>query len=447
MKKLTLLSLLLAGTAFCFAQEKTSAKKAPAAKTNPGVKTRKLADGFNVLPSGLQYKIVKHGTGKKHPALGDRLEMNIHVYKNDSTLFDSRAMNSGKPVPFQVQPPTFKGDPIEGFMLMVAGDSAIMKLPVDSLIKQNKSMMPGLKAGDWLVYHVELVSTKSDAEYKKEQSAKSEAQKKIDDAALTDYFKKNNIKVKKTASGLYYSIEKEGTGATAQNGQNVSVNYTGKLINGKKFDSNTDPDFKHQQPFTLTLGTRSVIPGWEEGLALLKKGSKATLYIPSGLAYGSQDRSPTIPANSILIFDVEILDIGTQAEMDDKIITDYLAKNNIKASKTESGMYYSVSKQGNGEKPVKGDKVSVNYTGMTVDGRKFDSNVDSNFHHVSAFEFALGTGGVIKGWDEGIALLPKGTKATLFIPSSMGYGKQGQPPVIPPNAVLIFDVELVDIKK
>ena len=447
MKKIALLSFILAGT-MCLstavnAQQKKSTSKVATTKTT----ATKGADGFTHLASGLDLKIVKHGNGKRNPKIGDHLEMHIHVHIKDSSMFDSRKMNNNKPVPFQVQAPSFKGDPIEGFMKMVAGDSAVMKLPVDSLLKQNKQMMPGMKAGDVLIYEVVLVSAVSDSAFKMESTLKADMQRAKDDADMIAYFKKNNIKAIKTATGLYYTISKEGTGETAKKGQNVSVNYTGRLLDGKAFDSNTDPEFHHTDPFSLVLGTGSVIRGWDEGLALLKKGSKATLYIPSGLAYGSQDRSPTIPANSVLVFDVEILDITTQADLDDKVIKEYLTKNNIKASKTASGLYYTITKEGVGEKPIAGQKVSVNYTGMTTDGKKFDSNVDPEFKHTTAFEFQLGAGQVIKGWDEGLALLSKGGKATLFIPSGLAYGQRSPTQAIPPNSVLLFDVELVDIIK
>src|SRR5690606_5379895 len=120
----------------------------------------------------------------------------------------------------------------------------------------------------------------------------------IDDKKLQEYFAQNNINAQKTESGLYYVIEKEGSGPTASAGQDVTVNYTGKTMDGKTFDSNVDPQFQHVEPFTFKLGQGQVIRGWDEGVALLKKGSKAKLYIPSPLAYGTQDRSPSIPPNS-----------------------------------------------------------------------------------------------------------------------------------------------------
>lgn len=441
MKRSALLSFAL-GAFVIFNVTEVNAQK----KTTKPAATASAA-GYTKLASGLQYKIVKHGTGKRHPQVGDRLEMNIHVKVNDSTLFDSRKMNNNKPVPFQVQAPQYKGDPIEGFMKLVAGDSAVLRMPVDTLLNQGKQMMPGMKAGDILVYEVELVSAVSDSQFKKESQIKGEQQKAKDEATLVAYFKANNIKATRTASGLYYVVTKDGTGANAKAGQNLSVNYTGRLLGGKEFDSNVEPMFNHVQPFNLTLGAGQVIRGWDEGLALLNKGAKATLYIPSGLAYGSQDRSPSIPANSILVFDVEILDISSQADIDDKLITDYLDKNHIKATKTASGLYYSITKKGTGVMPAAGKKVVMSYTGKTLDGRKFDSNEDTAFHHVQPFEFVLGGHQVIAGWDEGIALLPKGTKATLYIPSGMAYGKSSPTPAIPANSVLLFDVEVVDVKE
>ena len=450
-------------TAPAIAQKKAPVKAKPAAAKAPAKgKGELMANGFTKLPSGLQYKVIKHGLGKQHPRLGDHLEMHIHVHIGDSTLFDSRKMNQNKPVPFQVQQPNFKGDPIEGFMLLVAGDSAQMRLPVDSIKAQGKPMMPGMKDGDVLEYEVVLISVKSDSIFKQEAEINTFLQKEKDNDALQGYFKQNNIKAMKTASGLYYTIAQEGKGEKAAAGNTVSVNYTGRLLGGKTFDSNTDPEFHHTEPFKVELGRGRVIKGWDEGLALLKKGTKATLYIPSGLAYGAQDKSPQIPANSILVFDVEILDIQTEASIkaaaeaaamkqpliDDSLLQDYFKRNHISGvEKTASGMYYKVTKQGIGEKPAPGDKVSVNYTGMNMEGKKFDSNIDTAFHHVQAFTFPLGKGQVIKGWDEGIGLLTKGSKATLYIPSGMAYGQRSPSPLIPANGVLIFDVELADIQK
>ena len=108
---------------------------------------------------------------------------------------------------------------------------------------------------------------------------------------------------------------------------------------------------------------------------------------------------------------------------------------------TTSGMQYVITEKGNGQRPQSGDKVVVHYTGKLTDGSVFDSSVEKG----KPFSFTLGAGQVIKGWDEGIALLQIGDKATFTIPPELGYGKKGSPPVIPRNATLIFDVELIDV--
>ena len=110
--------------------------------------------------------------------------------------------------------------------------------------------------------------------------------------------------------------------------------------------------------------------------------------------------------------------------------------------KTASGLEYQLLMPGNGPKPVAGDVVVVHYTGTLEDGTKFDSSVDRG----QPFSFTLGKGQVIKGWDEGIALLKQGTRARLIIPPHLGYGDRSIGS-IPPNSYLIFEVELLEIKK
>ena len=268
-----------------------------------------LPDGFTKLPSGLMYKIAAQGKGKHKPQLNDHIEMHIHVHMKDSVIFDSRQMNNNLPVPFQITSSKFEGDPVEGFMKMAAGDSAIFRIPVSLMKKSGNQMLPWMQDGQEVEYNVVLTSVMTDEQQKRDIARKTAKQKKIDKKRLHKYFAKNNIKASKTESGLYYTIGKQGVGETAKAGQMVSVNYTGRLITGSVFDSNTDPAFKHKEPYKFELGTGKVIKGWDEGLQLLNKGAKGVLYIPAHLAYGSQDRSPSIPANSILVFDVEMVDI------------------------------------------------------------------------------------------------------------------------------------------
>lgn len=116
------------------------------------------------------------------------------------------------------------------------------------------------------------------------------------------------------------------------------------------------------------------------------------------------------------------------------------AKKN--AGVTETGMKYEIIKEGTGPMPKRGDSVTVHYTGWLEDGTKFDSSVDRN----QPFTFKLGVGQVIQGWDDGVATMRVGGKTKFFIPPELGYGSRGAGGVIPPNAKLIFEVELLSIK-
>jgi FKBP-type peptidyl-prolyl cis-trans isomerase len=134
-----------------------------------------------------------------------------------------------------------------------------------------------------------------------------------------------------------------------------------------------------------------------------------------------------------------------QITKDDKIISDYLASKNIKAQKTPKGVYVEILQAGTGEKVTDSVGVKIKYTGLSLAGKPFDSNVDSQFHHTDLLPVQMWAPRVIPGWVDGLRLLAKGSKARFYIPSSLGYGAQGQAPAITPDENLIFEVEVVDV--
>lgn len=265
-----------------------------------------------------------------------------------------------------------------------------------------------------------------------------------DDATITKYLATNTITgAQKQTSGLYFVPLVTNASATKPvAGNTVSLLYTGKLLDGTTFDASS----QHSNvPVSFRLGANQVIPGFDEGASLMHLGDSALFIIPSGLAYGTQGNGSTIPANAVARFNVKLVDINF-ALTDDKLIKNYLALNSITtAQKQASGLYFVPGITNTTAATTPGKTVSVLYTGKLLDGTTFDA---SSQHGNVPLQFVVGATPkqVIPGFDEGIALMHKGDKATLLIPSNLAYGLTGAGTSVPANSVLRFDVEVTDVK-
>lgn len=234
-----------------------------------------------------------------------------------------------------------------------------------------------------------------------------------------------------SASGLKVNLQKSAKGKFLNKGDKIKVHYTGTLVDGRKFDSSREKN----QPFEFIIGMRQVIAGWDEAFQLLKVGDKAILTIPPDLGYG-ETPMPNIPSGSYLVFDVEVL------EAKRNFVPQPFERNEKQKTLSATGLEYYIIQQGEGEKVENGSTVEVHYTGFLENGDVFDSSIIRD----KPFSFRLGSGMVIPGWDEGIAALNVGGKALLSIPYQLAYGEAGRPPLIPPKARLLFNVELISVK-
>lgn len=279
--------------------------------------------GEQTTPNG--YKLINHtSNGGEKPQVGDYAYVHVYVYQDDSLVNTSRDYGRAIPVAvpdFSTVPEEEKGpgksNPIaDAVGMMSVGDSVSVIIPIDEKMRE----MPQLKDAKKLVYDIVLQEVKTKAEYEAAQEAeRQEANAKQEiikvrepeiATLMTDIAAKYksgelNDQLKKTDSGLKYLILEEGTGAPAEPKKKVEVLYYGILPNGEMFDN----AFQRGAAFPFTLGVGQVIPGWDEGIALLKEGSKAVLFIPSELGYGASG-SGKIPPNSELLFYVEIQKVG-----------------------------------------------------------------------------------------------------------------------------------------
>lgn len=288
---------------------------------------------------GMEYAIVNSGKGDLIKP-GQFLELHFTNVlsskgKKDSVLSNTREM--GAPQFMAFDSVNIPAAYFKIFKQMKVGDSVSTRTLVDSMFKQNPEQQPPfMKKGDFVYTNIKIINaykTQADADSarkiamtnaEKIGKEKAEALIKADDKSITDYLAKNNIKADKTDKAVYVQTTQAGTGAFLDTNSVVKIKYKGTTLAGVMFDTNMepnkDPQRTHLDPLTVNLTNdksigNGVIPGLESGMFKLQKGSKAKVFIPSGLAYGARGGGPDIPANANLIFEVEVLDIITKEQL------------------------------------------------------------------------------------------------------------------------------------
>jgi len=279
--------------------------------------------GFKKGPGGLLYNIVvdKGGPGIKE---GDFMAINF-VQKTDADSVLLSSYDNGSPAVLLVRKPQYKGDIFAGLEMLNEGDSAVIKTDIDSLYKGQKRP-PGIK-GKYIIFDIKVLKVIAKGNLSQEvfmgrvnayQKTLADIAKKQEPVKIQKYIADNNLKVTKSDSGLYYSISTNGVGVKPITGDTVVVNYTLRYLNGKAVETSVKADaIKYKlpinpmnpyKPIRFALGTRGMIKGWDQGLRLLSKGSKALFIIPSSLAYGEQGNGQVQPFTT-LVFDIELVDI------------------------------------------------------------------------------------------------------------------------------------------
>ncbi|RYY65630.1 MAG: hypothetical protein EOO12_06485, partial [Chitinophagaceae bacterium] len=274
---------------------------------------------------------------------------------------------------------------------------------------------------------------------------------------------------KKTKGGMPYKIISQSGAQKVKNNEWIKFNYIVTITNGNK-DSVLQSSYERGTPFYMPVTGQTQPYDLSEVLPMLHKGDSLIMVqsIDTFLHRSPQGAPPYFQKGGKLTTRIRVVDIfaDQKAANDDEVKTRELAfKNDVKlqakiredqqkiqqflgasagqAQQTPSGVYVLVTQPGTGAKAQKGDFVDVYYTGRTINGVVFDSNIDTAFHHPQPLSFQLAQGQMLKGFDEAIQLLKKGDKARMLIPSPLAYGENPPPGgKIGPNEILVFDVEL-----
>ncbi len=291
-------------------------------------------ENLGKLEGGMEYEFITKSGGQQ-PVDGDFIALNLVVKNsNDSVITDSKEMG----IPVMLRKDSLWGT-TKGFQdcfnLMAKGDSAIFKMPAKTLFVNQ--LPPGVDSSATMIVQAGLADILDETAYRemvtkwqnKQRMVQMETHKATILATSKDlltsqgntideYLAKNNLTAETTETGIRCVIKEKGNGVAPEVGDQVSVAYTGKLLDGTVFDTSDEEIAKaagrhtpgrQYAPYPFQLGIGSVILGWHEGIALLNQGDKATLYIPSPFGYGAQGSGELIKPNSILVFDVELVDV------------------------------------------------------------------------------------------------------------------------------------------
>ncbi len=277
-----------------------------------------VRDGMKTTENGLCYKFLETNEGAQQVQLGDGLVGVIAIYLEDSLM-----RPAGDPDRICiVENPIFPGDLPEGLLMMHIGDKAIFGVEADSLAKRGIQFPKFYEKGKGMkvYYEITLTDIITRAEIDQERSNYKENMEQAqaeEKEMIENYVAEHKIKATPDEEGLYVIVNKKGKGEKLEIGRNVAINYTGRLLNGKVFDTSVESVAKENglyesgrkyEPLSYRVGEMSLIRGWEKGVINQPAGTKLTLIIPSAMAYGPRDMG-IIPPNSPLVFDIEIVSV------------------------------------------------------------------------------------------------------------------------------------------
>ena len=361
---------------------------------------------YETTESGLQIAIIEAGDGE--PAEEGKIVLVHYTGKlADGTTFDSSV--GGEPIRF----PLGQGRVIdgweEGIAMLKVGDRALMVVPPE--LAYGPGGTGGIPPNATLYFEVELVEVL-------EGGPAAPVSVAEDDYETTN-------------SGLQVYVVEEGTGDAPEEGQPVRIDFTAWFTDGSRLDSTIDAG----QPLVFALGTEQLFPGLSEAVSTMRVGGQSQFIIPSDLAFG-ETGTGGIPPNADLIFLIDLLELLPPApeapvEVDED---DYVAD--------DAGFLIADIEEGSGDPAEAGDVAEFHVTGwLEEDG----SRILSSYDQVEPILLPVASGQALPGWDAGLTGMREGGIRQVIVPPELGFGETGAGDVVPPNATMIWLIELVSL--
>ncbi len=359
--------------------------------------------------SGLRYAILELGNGERPSTPFDKVQVHYTGWLTNGSEFDSS--RGGAPASFALN--GVIGGWTEGVRYMPAGSKFKFVIPAE-LGYGERGSPPNIGPGATLVFDVELLAV-------------------TDRVDVPDFERPAREQCQELGFGILHQVVREGEGETVRWNDKVSLHYTAWLEDGTLLETSlSNPQ--------AAMASCSAIPmtGLAMGLEVMQTGGVSRFIVPARLAYGEQGAPPQVPPGMNVIYQIEVFEV--EPGPPPLPTPDFVLPAEGELTTTESGLQYQIVSPGDAVQPTAESTVVAHYAGWFPDGLLFDSS----WQRGEPTEFPLNR--VIAGWTEGLQLIGVGGHVRLVIPGDLAYGERGFQLKIPPNATLVFDIRLEQVK-
>ena len=409
------------------------------------------------MENGTYMRFHRENKGGEMPKMGDHVYITYSESIGDSLIYASEWDEDAKN-DVEIIESSFVGDMMAGLLNMHVGDSATVAFLIDSMCIKTLEMdaVPDfLNPGMPVYIDIRLDSVIKAEVYAARYAEKLRMMKQDDDDRLSVYYSDVNNTI--TNDGLIITGVK-GKGRGPRDGEIMKINFNFITLQG-----DTLLDFYDKEPVTIIYGDAYLGEGFTEAMRYVPEGGEGHFVIPSSLAYDSVGLDNYIEPYTSFILNVKNVDIMTleEYEAEEKArkdaekaeglkrlaeepanIAKFVKEHDVNVAPSETGVYYLEILAGSGDFVEEGDMVSIYYNMYNTDDKLIDSN-----YGAEPLSFVYGSGDMVPGIDEAVGQMRVGGKATIIVPSDMGFGDIAVDEALPAYSIVIFDLELVDVQK